>query len=192
MKKIEINDGTIKFSDREEFRKWLEDHCLSGDGIWLLFGKEGGPKTIKADEALEEALCFGWIDGQMKSIDDWTYKKYFSMRRKNSKWSEKNKALVASLEQRGLMTDYGRNKIEEAKQNGQWNASESVEITEEQIACLSVLLERYEPAHTNFEAMSPSVKKTYTKAYLDAKTDIGREKRIAWMVDRLDKNLKPM
>lgn len=184
---------TMKFANREEFREWLSEHCLSNDGIWLLFGKAGGPKTIKAGEALEEALCFGWIDGQVEKIDDKTYKKYFSLRRKNSKWSEKNKALVKKLEERGIMTDYGRKKIDEAKKNGQWNATNPLAIiTEEQIACLSALLEGYEPAYTNFQAMSPSVKKTYTRAYLDAKTDAGREKRIAWMVDRLNKNLKPM
>lgn len=182
----------MKFADREEFRKWLSEHCLSNDGVWLLFGKAGGPKTIKAAEALEEALCFGWIDGQMKSIDDKTYKKYFAMRREKSKWSEKNKALVKTLEERGLMTDFGRKKIAEAKKNGQWDAQNSIVVTEEQIAQLSALLKEYEPASANFEAMSPSVKKTYTRAYLDAKTDDGREKRIAWMVDRLNKNLKPM
>ncbi|MDE6020862.1 MAG: YdeI/OmpD-associated family protein [Ruminococcus sp.] len=182
----------MEFANREEFRKWLYDNCMSEDGVWLLFSKAGGQKTIKAGEALEEALCFGWIDGQMKRIDDKTYKKYFSMRRKNSKWSEKNKALVKSLEEQGLMTDFGRNKIEEAKKNGQWDAPKPVAITEEQIACLSALLEEYEPAFTNFQAMSLSIKKTYTRAYFDAKTDAGREKRIAWMVDRLNKNLKPM
>ena len=150
----------LKFTNREEFREWLCENCLSNDGIWLLFGKAGGPKTVKAGEALEEALCFGWIDGQMEKIDDKTYKKYFSLRRDNSKWSEKNKALVKSLE--------------------------------EQIAALFALLEGHGLAYTNFQAMSPSVKKTYTRAYLDAKTDAGREKRIAWMVDRLNKNLKPM
>ncbi|MDE7156834.1 MAG: YdeI/OmpD-associated family protein [Lachnospiraceae bacterium] len=182
----------MEFANREEFRKWLYNHCLSNVGVWLLFGKAGGPKTIKAGEALEEALCFGWIDGQMQSIDDKTYKKYFSMRREKSKWSEKNKALVKSLEERGLMTDFGRKKIEEAQKNGQWYAPKSVAVTEEQIACLSALLEGYEPARTNFQAMSLSVRKTYTRAYFDAKTDAGREKRIAWMVDRLNKNLKPM
>ena len=182
----------MEFANREEFRNWLYEHCLSNEGIWLLFGKAGGPKTIKAGEALEEALCFGWIDGQMQSIDDKTYKKYFSMRRENSKWSEKNKKLVKDLEERGLMTDFGRNKIEEAKKNGQWDAPKSMPITEEHIAQLSTLLEEYEPAYTNFQAMSLSVKKTYTRAYFDAKTDAGREKRIAWMVDRLNKNLKPM
>ena len=53
------------FADRAEFRRWLLDNCLSSGGVWLLLGKAGGPKTIKAGEALEEALCFGWIDGQM-------------------------------------------------------------------------------------------------------------------------------
>ena len=70
----------MEFANREEFRKWLCEHGLSNDGSWLLFGKAGGPKTIKAAEALEEALCFGWIDGQMEKIDDKTYKKYFSLR----------------------------------------------------------------------------------------------------------------
>ncbi len=186
-----MND-IMEFSNREAFRNWLYENCQSNDGIWLLFGKAGGPKTIKAGEALEEALCFGWIDGQMQSIDDHTYKKYFSMRRDKSKWSEKNKALAESLEKRGLMTDSGRKKIEEARQNGQWYAPSPTAVTEEQIACLCELLEGYEPACTNFKAMPPSVKKTYTRAYFDAKTDTGREKRIAWMVDRLNKNLKPM
>ena len=182
----------MEFANREAFRAWLSQNCLTNDGIWLLFGKAGGPKTIKAVEALEEALCFGWIDGQMQSIDDKSYKKYFSMRRENSKWSEKNKALVKTLEERGVMTDFGRKKIEEAKENGQWNAPKPAAVTEEQIIQLSALLEGYEPAFTNFQAMSLSVKKTYTRAYLDAKTDAGREKRIAWMVDRLGRNLKPM
>lgn len=182
----------MEFADREEFRDWLSEHCQSSAGIWLLFGKSGGPKTIKAGEALEEALCFGWIDGQMQSIDDITYRKYFSPRREKSKWSEKNKTLVKSLEERGLMTDFGRKKVEEAKKNGQWDAPKPQAVTEEQIEQLSAMLEGYEPAYTNFQAMSMSVKKTYTKAYLDAKTDAGREKRMAWMVDRLNRNLKPM
>ena len=165
---------------------------MSEEGVWLLFGKAGGPTTIKAGEALEEALCFGWIDGQMQSIDEKSYKKYFSMRRENSKWSEKNKELVGKLEQQGLMTDFGRKKIEEAQENGQWDAPRPTAITEEQIAGLSALLEEYEPAYTNFQAMPPSVKKTYTRAYLDAKTEDGQKKRLAWMVERLNRNLKPM
>lgn len=183
----------LEFSDRNDFRSWLSDNCLSKDGVWLLFGKASGPKTIKAGEALEEALCFGWIDGQMQSIDEKTYRKYFSLRRAGSKWSEKNKALVQKLEERGLMTDLGREKIKEAKRNGQWDAPDPMKVVgEEQVAQLSALLEGREPAYTHFLAMPPSVKKTYARAYFDAKTNAGREKRLAWMVDRLDKNLRPM
>jgi len=90
------------------------------------------------------------------------------------------------------MTDYGRAKIEEAKKNGQWNAPNSMAITDEQIAVLSDLLKGYEPAYTNYQAMSPSIKKTYTRAYFDAKTDAGRDRRLSWMIERLNKNLKPM
>ena len=114
------------------------------------------------------------------------------MRRENSKWSEKNKGIVEKLEQQGIMTKYGRAKIDEAKKNGQWDAPKAPAVTEEQIDSLAVLLKGYDPAYTNFMSMSQSVKKTYTKAYLDAKTDAGREKRFAWMVDRLNRNLKPM
>ena len=183
---------TVIFSNRADFRNWLIENCLSSDGIWLLFGKAGGPKTIKASEALEEALCFGWIDGQMKRIDDTSYQKYFALRRENSKWSEKNKALVKALSEQGIMTEYGRQKIEEAKKNGQWDAAKPPAVTEEQISSLSALLKEYEPAYSNFMTMSVSVKKTYTRAYLDAKTEAGRAKRIAWMVERLTNNLKPM
>ena len=185
-------NGILEFSDRESFRQWLNDNCRSSPGVWLLFGKAGGPKTLKANDALEEALCFGWIDGQMQSIDEKSYKKYFSLRRENSNWSEKNKALAEKLEKQGIVTDYGREKIIEAKKNGQWNAVKPPAITEEQIILLSDLLKKYEPAYSNFRAMPPSVKKTYTKAYFDAKTDAGRDNRLSWMVERLNNNLKPM
>jgi len=182
----------LLFASRDEFRNWLHANCLSSGGVWLLFGKSGGPKTLTAAEALEEALCFGWIDGQMQSTDDKTYIKYFSIRRKNSRWSDKNKTLAEKLEKQNLMTDYGRIKIEDAKKNGQWDTPNPLAVTDEQIAFLSDLLKEHELAYTNFLAMTPSVKKTYARAYFDAKTDVGRVKRLSWIIDRLNKNLKPM
>ena len=119
----------IGFSDRDEFRKWLNDHYLTSGGVWLLFGKAGGPKTIKAGEALEEALCFGWIDGQMQSIDDKTYKKYFSMRREKSKWSEKNKKLVQDLA--GLYKDNEKAHAALDEQYGEGTADFFVQAVEE-------------------------------------------------------------
>ena len=185
-------DNPLEFPDRTAFRKWLDKNYESSEGVWLLFGKKGGPKTLSASEALEEALCCGWIDGQMKSLDSTKYKKYFACRRANSNWSEKNKALVQELEDRGLMTDFGRRKISEAKELGQWDTPKKTEISQEQITDIYGLLEAHEPAYTNFQAMSPSVKKTYARAYFDAKTEAGRESRFSWMLECLNKNLKPM
>lgn len=182
----------LRFAGRAQFRAWLGENGQTSGGVWLLFGKPGGPKTLSAAAALEEALCFGWIDGVMQKLDETSYKKYFAPRRANSKWSEKNKALVKALEERGLMTDAGRQAVAAAKQNGQWDAPKPAAVTEEQIAAVAAMLKGHEPACTNFAAMPPSVKKTYTKAYLDAKTDAGQKKRLAWMLERLDKNLKPM
>lgn len=73
-------DEILTFSSRAEFRSWLEEYGTSKHGVWLLFGKKNGPKTLSSKEALEEALCFGWIDGVMQRIDDTSYKKYFSIR----------------------------------------------------------------------------------------------------------------
>lgn len=183
----------LHFKKRDEFRDWLTNNCESSEGVWLLFGKTKELETIKAYEALEEALCFGWIDGVMKRVDDQSYVKYFSIRRKNSKWSKKNKSIIADLEKRGLMAALGRTKVEEARKNGQWdNAGKPSAVSDDQIDKVAELLKDHELAYTNFMEMSPSVKKTYTRAYLDAKTDAGRTKRLAWMIERLEKNLKPM
>lgn len=184
--------NVLMFQDRDAFHAWLEENHASSDGVWLMFGKKHGPVTLSAQEALKEALCFGWIDGQMQSIDDTSYQKYFSKRRPHSKWSEKNKKLAVQLEKEGKMTAAGKAKIEEAKQNGQWNQQHVVEINNEQIMMVADILKPYEKAYTNFMAMSCSVKKTYTRAYLDAKTEKGRNNRIKWMVERLNQNLKPM
>lgn len=182
----------IQFKSREDFRAWLEVNCLSSDGIWLVFGKEGGPKTLTANEALEEALCFGWIDSQIKSIDDKTYIKYFAQRRKKTEWSAKNISLVEMLEISGRMTDYGRAKIEEAKRNNCFQAKKRPEITDSHIKEFSSEIKDIEPAYSNFLAMSPSVQRTYTGLYLEAKSEQARMNRLHKIIERLNQNLKPM
>lgn len=185
-------DEPLRFVDRFAFRAWLEEFGQTSAGVWLLFGKKGGPTTLKASDALEEALCFGWIDGRMQSIDETSYKKYFARRTPKSPWSEKNKALAEQLEMRGVMTAAGRGKIEEAKRDGRWSAARAPGITDEQLSTIAALLEGREPACANYQAMAPSVRKTYAKAYFSAKTDAGRASRLAWMIERLEQNLKPM
>ncbi len=182
----------ILFESRADFRNWLAANCSTSNGIWLVFSKNADLRTLKASEALEEALCFGWIDGQMKSIDETKYLKYFSMRRKGSKWSDKNKNLVKGLEAKGLITDFGRAKVEEAKKNGMWDAPKPEPITEEKVQILTELLKGQEPAFTNFTAMSPSVRKNYTGLYFDAKSEDAKKRRLEKIIDRLNLNLKPM
>jgi uncharacterized protein YdeI (YjbR/CyaY-like superfamily) len=158
----------------------------------LIFGKKNGPKTLMLDEAVEEALCFGWIDSLMKSVDEETYIEYYCPRRKNSNWSERNKATVAKLESQGKMTDYGRIKIEEAKKNGKWDAAKPQPASEGEISMFAERIKGIEPAYTHFMAMSPSVKRTYTLWYLDAKSEQTKINRLNKIIERLNKNLKPM
>lgn len=185
------NNGVI-FETREAFREWLQCEGGRSEGLWLIFAKNDVLKTLSARDALEEALCFGWIDGQMQSIDDDRYKKYFSRRRAKSNWSEKNKELAQILIQKGLMTPLGLNAISCAKQNGQWENSKRNITSEEQIATFKRLIEPYELAYTNLSAMSNSVQRTYTLFYFDAKSDKTRQARLEKIIDRLNKNLKPM
>lgn len=180
------------FASGKEFRQWLQTNCLASKGIWLLFGKAGGPQTVGPNEALEEALCFGWIDSQLKSLDEKTYIKYFSPRRKGGEWSEKNKAMVEALEKQGRMTDFGREKVEEAKREGTYKPKDRPVITQEMIDALTEKLAGLEPAYTHFLAMSPSVKRTYAALFHEGKTEETRRRTFEKIVDRLNKNLKPM
>ncbi|MDP4091173.1 MAG: YdeI/OmpD-associated family protein, partial [Bacillota bacterium] len=175
----------MQFESREAFRSWLEENCLSEEGIWLVFGKDGGTKTLTAGEALEEALCFGWIDSQIKSIDDKSYIKYFAQRSKKTEWSAKNIALVEELEVSGRMTDYGRAKIEEAKQNNCFKAKSRPQITEELIEQFTSEIKDIEPAYSNFLTMSASVKRTYTGLYFETKSEQTRKNRLNKIIDRL-------
>lgn len=181
------------FRNRWEFRSWLQENALSDKGIWLVFDKQKPPSTLTAGEALEEALCFGWIDGQMQRIDDTTYRKYFKQRGKNSRWSEKNKSLADRLEKRGLMTGYGRSKISEAKRAGTWDTIERHVLTEAQMKQFEAMLKPHPVSYENFMRQTPSVRKTYASSYFfGAKTESGKKKRFDAIVERLYYNLNPM
>lgn len=183
----------ITFKNRTEFRKWLIENALSDEGIWLIFSKQKPPATIKAGEALEEALCFGWIDGQMQSIDEHSYMKYFKQRAGGSNWSEKNKKLVRELEQKNLMTDLGRAKIDQAKQNGSWDKPKPKVLTEEQMGQFEQMVEPFPGAYGNFMKMPRSARKAYASSYfLGARTEEGKQKRFNTIIERLNLNLNPM
>ncbi|HQI40752.1 MAG TPA: YdeI/OmpD-associated family protein [Ignavibacteriaceae bacterium] len=182
----------LTFNNRQSFREWLGKHGKESKGIWLVFSKIKNLTTLTAAEALEEALCHGWIDGQMQSIDENTYKKYFSRRLPKSKWSVKNIKLAQTLIEKRLMTPQGLEAIEKAKKNGLWNNAKRNLINDEQIQMFKEIIQPYKSAYSNLLAMSHSVQRTYTGFYLDAKSDKTRQARLEKIIDRLNKNLKPM
>jgi len=186
------NVPELLFPSRGDFRAWLQENAETGEGVWLVFGKTKAVASLSANDALEEALCFGWIDGQMQSIDDSKYLKYFAKRREKSVWSEKNKKAVETLREKKLMTALGEDAVAAAKKNGMWDAPKGGPIFDEKVTAFTEKLEGLSPAYENFLNMSPSVRRTYTGRYLSFKTEEARERDFEKIVDRLNNNLKPM
>ena len=180
------------FSSRGDFRAWLQDNAERSGGVWLVFGKTKELVTLTANDALEEALCFGWIDGQMKSAGDTKYVKYFTRRLEKGPWSDKNKKTVEALREKGMMTELGERAVEIAKQNGMWDAPKRDPITEEQVKMFTDKLTGISPAYENFSKMPPSVQSTYIRRYLSFKSEEARRRDFEKIVDRLNQNLKPM
>ncbi len=110
--------------DPAALRAWLEEHHATSDGVRLVVTKKGGTDTtITWASAVEELLCFGWIDGQAGKRDDHSYTVRITPRRPKSSWSQRNVALVAELEDRGRMTDAGRAAVQAARADGRWDAA---------------------------------------------------------------------
>ncbi len=119
----ETKDGkkAVSASTRNEWRQWLEQFHNREEAVWLiLFNKKSGITSVTYDEAVEEALCFGWIDSKAKRRDDQSRYQYFSRRKGNSPWSRSNRERVDRLIQAGLMTPAGQAAIDAAKTAGRW------------------------------------------------------------------------
>jgi uncharacterized protein YdeI (YjbR/CyaY-like superfamily) len=187
-----MQQATQLFANRQAFRTWLVEHHRVSSGTWLVFGKVAQIKTLTAQEALEEALCFGWIDGRMKSVNTQKYLKRFTPRRKGSVWSERNRKLAEQLIAAGIMTEAGHEAIAQAKRGGTWERPRPAPIVETQIAVLAAALAGHAKALANFQNMSHSVRKTYTAAYLDAKQEATRKRRLEKIIARLNDNKPPM
>lgn len=179
-------------ADRRAFRTWLEQNHASSPGVWLVLGKEGGPKTVTAGEALEEALCFGWIDGQLKSLGTGKYLKKFTPRRKGSVWSARNRKLAETLMAAGRMTAAGEAAVGAAQKAGMWGRPRPEPISAAQIGVLAEALSGNPEVLANFLNMSPSVRRTYTGFYLSAKGEDTRKKRLERIIERVRENKKPM
>jgi uncharacterized protein YdeI (YjbR/CyaY-like superfamily) len=171
--------------DRDEWRAWLERNADSAlSSVWLAIGKKGGTVTsLTYEQALEEALCFGWIDSTVRKLDEHRYMQLFSRRKPKSTWSRTNKERVARLEAEGKMAPAGRAAIETARANGSWNALDEVEAMRVPDD-LAEALAANPRALENFEAFSPSARKMFLYWISGVKSPAKRAERIAETVRR--------
>ncbi|MCL1910276.1 MAG: YdeI/OmpD-associated family protein [Kiritimatiellaeota bacterium] len=174
------------FPSRGDFRAWLDENAETSDGVWLIFGKAKAVVTLTANDALEEALCFGWIDGQMKSIDSAKYLKYFARRRVKSIWAEKNKKTVEALREKGLMTGSGEKAVETAKKNGMWDARTAAG-EREQLKAFAEKLSGFSPAYENFMKLPTSAKLAKMRWYQSFKTEANRQRTFENIVEELNR-----
>jgi len=168
---------------RGTWRAWLAKNHGRRQSVWLLFPKKHtGKASISYDDAVEEALCFGWIDSLVKRLDEDSYIQKFTPRKKNSAWSLSNKKRVRKLVRLGLMTGAGAAKIAEAKKNGSWSRLDAIEKLAAVPRELFAALNADARAKKNFGSLAPSLKKQFLWFIETAKREETRKKRIALTV----------
>ena len=187
-----INENTKQFypKNRKEWRKWLEKNHAKEKNVGLvMYKKDSGMPTVTWVEAVEEALCFGWIDSTVNKLDEHGRVQFFSPRKPKSNWSKINKAKVEKLIAEGLMTPSGLAMVNLAKETGTWTALDDVEetiIPED----LKKALGKNKKALTHFSAFPRSSKRLILEWILNAKRPETREKRIAETVSMAAENLR--
>ncbi len=182
----------IAFANRAEFRNWLRTNHGASDGIWVVLSKRDDPGKLTSAQALEEALCFGWIDGLIKSLGPDEYTKKFTPRIPGSRWSETNKALAERLIRSRRMAQPGLEAIERARSKGKWDTQPRERASDEEVKILVDALQGSDLALANFMKMARSVRRTYADFYLDAKKEETRVNRLKRIIDRLNANKGPI
>lgn len=176
--------------DRADLRRWLRRHHEQPAGVWLLIRRKGSAAPgVTYEEAVLEALCFGWIDSTTGSLDEDHYKLWYVPRKPKSMWSATNKARVAALEREGLIEPAGRAAIELAKRNGAWdqlNASDALEVPKD----LAAAFRANPPARKHWNAFPPSARKQILGWIGAAKRPETRAKRIAETAELAARNVR--
>lgn len=174
-----------------EWREWLEvHHDRYPKGVDLIFYKlENNVPTMRWEEAVRVAICFGWIDSTVRSLGGGKRKQYFCPRNPKSTWSKLNKQYVAELELAGLIHESGWEKIDLAKKTGTWTAMDDVENLIIPVD-LQKAFNRNKLAYTNYKNFSPGYQKSYLSWLFSAKREATRDKRIAEIIDLCEKNIK--
>ena len=178
--------------DRREWREWLEKNAATSPGVWLIYYKKNSGKSrVAYEEAVEEALCFGWIDSRPNALDDESYMQLFSPRKPKSPWSKLNKQRVEKLIEQGLMTPLGLEVIEAAKKAGFWDSYDAIEELTVP-ADLKAALGANETANQYFMAFSNTTKKQILWWIESAKREETRLKRIEQIVQSAAQNKNPL
>ncbi|MCC5640085.1 YdeI/OmpD-associated family protein [Nostoc sp. CHAB 5844] len=192
MPKFEEQLTSIYASDRQAWREWLAKNHLISPGVWLIYYKvKSGQPSVRYSEAVKEALCFGWIDSKVKSLDANRYQQIFTPRKPKSVWSKLNKQYIEELIAQALMSEVGLTKIADAKQDGSWNSLDAIEALTIPID-LQQALETNSSAKLNFAAFSNSVKKNILFWIESAKRSETRLKRIEQTVTSVAQNKNPL
>ena len=189
---MELKNGINTFyaKSRKDWRKWLEKNHLKEKSVWLIiYRKESGVNSVYYPEAVDEALCFGWIDSKPNKRDDKSYYQFFAKRNPRSNGSKVNKEKVQKLIEQGLMSAEGLKMVELAKQSGTWTALEKVDsilVPDD----LQHLFNKNKTAFKNWEQFPPSSKRGILEWIMTAKRPETRVKRIEETVTLAEKNIK--
>ena len=186
----ETPPNSIHPKTRAEWRAWLEQHHTQTEGIWLISFKKGtGKPRMENGEAVEEALCFGWIDSKPNKLNDERSMLWFAPRKAGTGWSKINKERVERLVVAGLMTLAGLAKIEAAKRDGSWYALDRVEALEIP-PDLRQALAVYETAGKYFDTFPRTVKRSILEWISNAKKPETRAKRVEETARLAAKNIR--
>jgi uncharacterized protein YdeI (YjbR/CyaY-like superfamily) len=184
-------DEELYVASREQWRAWLEKHHSTKSEIWLLFYKQHtGKPCVSYNDALDEALCFGWIDSIVKRVDDERYLRKFTPRKSSSVWSEVNKRRVERLICVERMAKAGLARVREAKKSGEWFKRRVREKELEVPAFFEEALATNKKALENFKGLAPSYRRNMVGWVLSAKKEETRRKRLAEVIGVLERGEK--
>ncbi|MFN8343526.1 MAG: YdeI/OmpD-associated family protein [Spirosomataceae bacterium] len=178
-------------ASRQEWREWLQENHLSQSAVWLVYyKKKSNVASITWSEAVDEALCFGWIDSKAQTLDDEKFRQFFSKRKPKSVWSKINKEKIQRLTADGLIAPAGYEIIETAKQNGSWSILDEVE----ELVIPADLASEFETRPGSgdfFLSLSKSVRKAILQWLVLAKQPETRRKRLLEIAERAALQQKP-
>lgn len=177
----------VPFADAASWRTWLDEYHASSDGVWArLYKKASGVASMTYAEALDEALCYGWIDGQRKSYDELSFLQKFTPRRSKSLWSKRNIEHVKRLTDAGLMTPAGRAEMERAQVDGRWDAAYDAQSTMTIPDSFMTLLAAHPTAMAAFNALKKSERYSIGLRLQTARTQKTLEARQQKIIEELN------